>query len=252
MSLLVIDRSKKFSEFFDKKNEERKIDFMVLHHVAANSANHAIEMFKESQVSSHFLIDEDGKIFELVDENDVAYHAGISHWRGVDGLNKTSIGIEFLNSSPFEKEFEALQMQAGVELCQYLISKYDIAPENIIGHSDIGYFKETGFLDRKQDPSHLFDWKFFAQNGVGIFPDVFFHPSENRKLFSHGDEGSAIYKIKQSLKSFGYKIVNFNDLYDAEMQALAKVFNRHFMNIDSDVWFFGSQMILDRLVSKRD
>jgi N-acetylmuramoyl-L-alanine amidase len=82
--MLIIDRSKKFSEFFDVKTEARKIDFLVLHHVAATSANHAAEMFRECQVSSHFLVDELGKVFELVDENDVAYHAGVSFWRGVD------------------------------------------------------------------------------------------------------------------------------------------------------------------------
>ncbi len=71
MSLLTIDRSKKFNDFFDKETTARKIDFLVLHHVEATSADHAVEQFKQHQVSSHFLIDESGKIFELVDENDV-------------------------------------------------------------------------------------------------------------------------------------------------------------------------------------
>ncbi len=249
--MIIIDRSKKFFEFpkfFDKRIEPRKIDFLVLHHVESPSADAALEMFRQHEVSSHFLIDESGKIFELVDENDVAYHAGISFWRGVDGLNKSSIGIEFLNSAPFSKKFETAQMQAGVDLCRYLIEKYKINSENIVGHSDIGYSKETGFLDRKQDPSHLFDWKFFAQNGVGIFPEI---NAENKKLFELGNRDIAIAKIKENLKNFGYRVINLNDEFDLEMQALAIVFNRRFLNEDSSIWSAKSQDALAQIALKK-
>jgi N-acetyl-anhydromuramyl-L-alanine amidase AmpD len=66
--IMLIDKSKKFSEFFEKKNENRKIDFLVLHHVEANSVEHAVKQFKEHGVSAHFLIAEDGK--GLVSESD--------------------------------------------------------------------------------------------------------------------------------------------------------------------------------------
>lgn len=235
--MILIERSKKFSEFFEEIKEPRKIDFLVLHHVEADSANHAIEQFKQHQVSSHFLIDESGKIFLLVDENNIAYHAGVSYWRGCDGLNKNSIGIEFINSSPFTKKFEETQMQAGVELCRYLISKYNIEQCNVVGHSDIGYVKETGLLDRKQDPSHFFDWKFLAQNGVGIFPEI---SGEVKKV--------PLKKTKEMLQKFGYKVSNLNDEFDEEMQALARVFNRRFLNQDSVIWSDDSQKILTALV----
>jgi len=216
--MILIDRSKKFSEFFEKKIEPRNIEFLVLHHIAANSAEHAIKQLCEYQVSSHFLIEEDGKIFELVDENDVAYHAGVSYWRGVDGLNKTSIGIEFINSAPFEKKFEVAQMQAGLELCQHLITKYKITSENIVGHSDIAYSRETGLPDRKQDPSHLFDWCFLEQNGVGIFPEFSVDVSNKQKVF----------ELKNNLKNFGYRVMNLNDEFDQELQGLITVFKRRF------------------------
>ena len=209
---MLIDKSKKFSEFFEKKDEDRKIDFLVLHHVGATSAEHAIEQFKEYGVSAHFLINEDGKVFELVDENDVAYHAGISFWKGFEGLNKNSIGIEFMNVAPFEKKFEKIQLQTGLKLCQYLMQKYQIKPENVIGHSDIGYFKETGFLDRKQDPSHLFDWRFLAENGVGVFVDIF---GAEEKLFEIGNKALEILKIKEKLKKF-----------ELEMKVLERFFQR--------------------------
>jgi len=252
---MQIDKSKKFTEFFDKSESPRKIDFLVLHHVQANSAKHATEQFKEYQVSSHFLIDEAGKIFELVDENDVAYHAGVSFWRGIDGLNKVSIGIEFINSAPFSKKFETVQMQAGIELCKYLIAKYGIRSENIVGHSDIGYVRETGILDRKQDPSHLFDWKFFAQNGVGIFPEISLKNSEDKILFQLGNRDKKISEIKNNLQKFGYRVTNLSDEFDLEMQALARVFNRRFnteiFNEKSDAWLTSSDLKLTFLTTKK-
>lgn len=243
---MQIDKSRKFSEFFEKKNEVRKIDFLVLHHVEAKSVEHAIEQFFEHQVSAHYLIDEDGKIFELVEENDVAFHAGVSFWKGCEALNKNSIGIEFINSSPFVKKFEMAQMQAGVQLCQYLIAKYEIEESNVVGHSDIGYVKETGFLDRKQDPSHLFDWKFLGENGVGVFPQV---DANEKKLFELGDKDPLILAAKEDLKKFGYRVLNLNDEFDLEMQALVRVFNRRFVGKDLDFWCVADQEILDVLLS---
>lgn len=240
--MIFIERSKQFREsprLFLKQNDKRDIRFLVLHHVQADNIKHAIDLFIQYEVSSHFIIAEDGKIFELVDENDIAYHAGVSYWRGVDGLNKTSIGIEFFNSSPFEKKFTEAQMEAGAELCKYLIDKYHIEAQNIVGHSDIGYSKETGLLNRKQDPSHLFDWKFLASHGVGIFPN---HLEKVEKV--------SLKETKEMLKTFGYKVENLNDEFDEEMKGLAIVFNRRFLNKDSDEWSDYSQKMLSALLIK--
>ncbi len=251
---MQIDKSKKFLKFFDKISEPRKIDFLVLHHIEAKSVDHAIAQLCEHQVSSHFLIDEAEKIFELVDENDVAYHAGVSFWRGIDGLNKSSIGVEFINSSPFEKRFEAVQMSAGVELCKYLIKKYHIEAQNIVGHSDIAYSSETGLLDRKQDPSHLFDWKFLAENGVGIFSEITLNNSVDHALAKMGDKNNFVLLAKEKLKKFGYLVKNMSDEFDDEMQALTIVFNRRFspekFSNESDVWHLSSMTKLNNLLLK--
>lgn len=291
MSILAIDRSKKFKEFFDKKSEARKIEFLVLHHIQATSAEQAISMLSEHQVSSHFLIDESGKVFELVDENDVAYHAGVSFWKGSESLNKNSIGIEFINSSPFSKKFEAPQMQAGLELCRYLMEKYKIPAANIVGHSDIAYYpmphpgpaqgddegmvvptpsievkdevekeKEqkkiadnANLLDRKQDPSHFFDWKFLATNGVGIYHEISIQGANDKVLFKLGDKNPDIKSVKEGMSKFGYRVINVNDEFDHEMQNLTRVFHRHFNQEKfdelSEVWYLSSQMILDELLT---
>jgi len=246
---MIINRTKLFNEFFDVTSGWRQIDFLVLHHVQANSANHAIEQFKHHQVSSHFLVDEKGEIFELVDENNIAYHAGVSFWNGVDGLNKTSIGVEFINSSPFEKKFSEAQLIAGVELTKYLAAKYHIKAQNIVGHSDIAYNRDNQLLDRKQDPSHLFDWKFMAQNGVGIFPQISLVMEEN--IFELGSKNVQIAEIKRDLKRFGYRVINLNDEFDEEMRALVRVFNRRFLGKEWDIWCNSSQQILDQLIVKK-
>lgn len=246
---MEVNLSRKFSEFFDAVLTPRNIDFLVLHHVEANSVNHAVAQFVEHKVSAHFLIDEVGEIFQLVDEKDVAYHAGISCWRGCNGLNKTSIGIEFINKAPFEKKFEAPQMAAGVVLCKYLAAKYGIEPRNIVGHSDIAYFTESGFLNRKQDPSHLFDWEFLAKNYVGIFPQFSLEGQADKQLFALKDTSVYLKKIKQDLQKFGYRVLNLSDEFDEEMQALAIVFNRRFLGRDSNVWFLSSQLALQKLIN---
>ncbi len=223
--MISINQNKRFSQFFEKKSEPREIKFIVLHHVQANSADEAIRLFKENQVSSHFLIDEEGEIFGLVDEKDIAWHAGVSFWRGVDGLNKNSVGIEFINSAPFEKKFSKQQLESGLKLCHQLIDKYKIEPFNIVGHSDIAYDRATGLLDRKQDPSHLFDWRFFTLNGVGVFPKFSLDILNHFKL---GERDEKIAQAKLNLKIFGYRVINLNDEFDLELQALIEVFKRRF------------------------
>ena len=246
-----IDQSKKFTEFFTPVEGTREVDFLILHHVAADSAEHALEQFCDHQVSSHFLIDEGGVIFSLVNENDIAYHAGVSYWQGFEALNKNSIGIEFVNKDPFAKNFTKPQMLAAVELLQYLIKKYSIKPQKILGHSDIAYVKETGLLDRKQDPSQFFDWKFLAENGIGIFPTV--DIIEDEKMFLLGDQDEEIENIKENLAKIGYKVSVMNDEFDEEMQCLVRVFHRHFNQAKfadgtQDFWWKSSAEILLKLL----
>lgn len=257
-SQVSIDHSRRFTKFFIAE-KNRKIHHLVFHHITAKDPDEAIELLLLHEVSAHFLVDEMGKIFCLVDEKNVAFHAGVSFWRGYDGLNPTSIGIEFINPSPFSRKFNKVQMQAGVELSKFLVKKYQIEPFNIVGHSDIAYHKNTSFLDRKQDPSHLFDWSFFAENGVGIAPnlsEIKIAEKSNRPfifriLFIFGDASNEIMQIKILLKNFGYLVRNLNNEFDEEMRYLVRVFNRRFLSqsyeFDSDLWYLGSQLCLEAI-----
>ena len=239
---------------FKRYGGQRQIDFLILHHLQANSIAETVEALEYHQVSAHFLIDKNGKIAQVVDENDIAFHAGVSCWNGFDGLNINSIGIEFINSDPFSNNFSQQQMLAGVDLASYLINKYNIQSRYVLGHSDIAYNSTSGLLDRKQDPSHLFDWEFLAKNNIGLYPKLFLDFAEESLIFELGDENSQIEKIKKNLREFGYKIMNINGIFDEEMQMLTRVFNRHFNNkIDlrsQDLWLQSSDQILLNLLTQ--
>jgi len=252
MTVHQLDCKVRFYQCFEKTTKPREIDFILLHHMQANNIQHALDQLYEHKVSSHYLIDDDGNIFQLIDDFDFAFHAGVSYWHGIDGLNKNSLGIEILSSDPFNKGFNNQQMQSVVEICHHLMIKHEIASRNVIGHSDVAYFKDTGFLDRKQDPSHLFNWNYLGVNGIGLFPKVNLMHQEDKILFFNNDQNPEITKIKLRLKNFGYKVNDINNCYDEEMQVLARVFNRHFNPLkyqeNSDLWYRSSHLILEHLM----
>ena len=246
---LEINRSKIFNDFFTKSRGV-DIKYLVLHHICDENLNKAIENLKFHKVSSHYIIDDNGDIFQLVDETYTAYHAGISFWNGELNLNKSSIGIEFFSKDPEQIGFTQKQMKSGLKLCKNIVQKYQIKPKNIVGNSDIAFNKETGFLNRKGDPSHLFNWDFLAKNNVGIFPEIEIN-FEDKIQFQFTDKNPKIVQLKKSLNNFGYKIDNFDDCFDEEFMNVTIVFNRRFNKnkylLNNNKWFISSSKILKAL-----
>jgi len=70
------------------------VSMIVLHYTGMESGEAALARLRdpEAQVSAHYLIEEDGRIFRLVGEDKRAWHAGRAHWRGIDDVNSASIG----------------------------------------------------------------------------------------------------------------------------------------------------------------
>ena len=151
----------------DARPEGTVIDMLVLHYTGMTSGAAALQRLRDPQagVSAHYLVEEDGRVFSLVDEARRAWHAGVSHWRGASGLNGRSIGIEVANPGHEHgyRPFPLLQMVAVTELCLGVIARHGIVPCNVVGHSDVA-------PDRKQDPGELFDWEGLAGQGVGLWP----------------------------------------------------------------------------------
>lgn len=142
---------------------------LVLHYTGMRTGAEAITRLRDpaAKVSSHYVVEEDGRIFRLVPEARRAAHAGVSHWRGHAALNARSVGIEIVNPGHEwgYRDFPALQMAAVCELCLDILGRHPIPPRNVVGHSDIA-------PDRKQDPGELFDWQGLAANGVGLWPQA--------------------------------------------------------------------------------
>ncbi len=134
---------------------------IVLHYTGMQSAEAALKKLCDpaAEVSAHYVIDEDGTTYQLVDENKRAWHAGVSEWNGETDINSASIGIELVNPGHEfgYREFPPAQMESLATLCKDIMSRHDIG--SILGHSDIA-------PGRKQDPGELFDWVWLAKAGV--------------------------------------------------------------------------------------
>lgn len=147
---------------FDNRNN-KKIRFIIIHYTAIGNYMDALLYLKDkkNKVSSHFLICQSGKIFNLVDEKKRAWHAGASYWNGETDLNSISIGIELdFSFSKVNNEYSLKMIHSLLKLINFLKKKYKIDVNNILGHSDISPY-------RKIDPGKKFPWDLIYKNYKG-------------------------------------------------------------------------------------
>ncbi len=159
-----------YSPNFDpKKRKKSEIKFIVFHYTGMKSEKKATDKLLNlnSKVSCHYLIKNNGDIIKMVPETYQAWHAGISSWKKYKSLNKNSIGIEINNPGhEFKyKNFSKKQINSVLKLTRYLIKKYNINSNSILGHSDIA-------PDRKNDPGEKFPWKFLSKHKIGIWHNL--------------------------------------------------------------------------------
>jgi len=142
------------------------IRHVIVHYTGMQSCDQALGRLCDgtSNVSAHYLIDEDGSTYRMVPEDMRAWHAGVSYWGGVRDLNSTSIGIELVNPGHEfgYRAFPNAQLDAFTQLTLSIMERHDIDARNILGHSDIA-------PGRKTDPGELFPWRDMAEQGVGIW-----------------------------------------------------------------------------------
>src|SRR5881397_3083891 len=158
MARVDLDLVERPSPNFDER--QLPVSMIVLHYTGMPDAEGALDRLTspESKVSSHYLIDEDGTIYRLVDEAKRAWHAGKSRWRGITDVNSASIGIEIVNPGHEfgYRPFPEPQMDALVPLVADIVARHGVARANVVGHSDVA-------PARKQDPGELFDWARLAK-----------------------------------------------------------------------------------------
>jgi N-acetylmuramoyl-L-alanine amidase len=143
------------------------VDMLVLHYTGMASGQAALERLCDpaSKVSAHYTIDEDGTVYAHVAEARRAWHAGVSHWAGVDNVNARAIGIELVNPGHEfgYRAFPDAQIATLIELAHDIFTRHTIAPSHVLGHSDVA-------PARKDDPGELFPWKHLADQGIGLWP----------------------------------------------------------------------------------
>ena len=152
--------------FNSKKRSSKKIKFIIIHYTGMNSETKALSRLTniQSEVSSHYLIKNNGEILSLVPDLYIAWHAGKSSWKNFQSLNNSSIGIEISNSGhDFNyKKFSKKQIQSILKLTKFLIKKYKLDRKDILGHSDIA-------PNRKKDPGEKFPWQYLAKHKIGLW-----------------------------------------------------------------------------------
>ena len=221
----------------------RKIKYIIIHYTGMATAEVSIKKLrdKKSKVSSHYLIDEKGSLIRLVDDKDIAWHAGVSFWNSDRSLNKNSIGIEIQNKgepSSYEK-FKSKQIQILIELILDLKNKYNVSDYNILGHSDIS-------PDRKTDPGYLFPWVLLKKKNIGLLPSR----KISRKNILKNEE---IPIVQALLKEFGYQIQVTGNM-DLQTILVLNAFQSHYIQGRMKNFLYDSSIIpiLRDLISQKN
>lgn len=202
--------------------EPRRARVIVLHHTAMDSAQGAIRTLQTRNsggpVSSHYLIGDDGRLYQLVSEQARAWHAGGSRWAGISDLNSYSIGIELDNDG--QEPFSEAQLQSLLALLEDITGRLGIQRHLVVGHGDIAPTK-------KDDPSVLFPWQRLAQAGFGLWPrDIRAAPPPGFDPWA-------------AMRLVGY------DLSDPA--AALAAFHRHYRGREERTWLPGDEEILHDL-----
>jgi N-acetylmuramoyl-L-alanine amidase len=139
-----------------------------------------------AKVSAHYTIDEDGTIYGHVAEDRRAWHAGVSHWAGVDNVNPRSIGIELVNPGHEfgYRAFPEPQIAALIALAQDIFTRHTIAPSRVLGHSDVA-------PARQDDPGDFFPWEKLAREKIGLWPQGPAGEADAEALVRYGYDPSA-------------------------------------------------------------
>ena len=220
-------------------------DILLLHYTGMNSAQAALDWLccKQSGVSCHYFIDEEGAITQLVPENKRAHHAGAGSWEGQGDINSRSIGIEIVNAGHPGglPDFPMVQMEAVAKLSIDIIDRHNIMARRVLAHSDVA-------PGRKEDPGEKFDWAWLAEKGVGHWIE----PSEMKsgRFFQQGDEGVPVEAVQLLLRQYGYE-VPVDGRFDNQTHIAVAAFQRHFRQAKVDgVADFSTMETLRRLLSE--
>jgi len=207
----------------DERPGGRKPDMIIFHYTGMQDGQSALDRLcaPRSRVSSHYLVFEDGRIVQMVEESRRAWHAGKSFWAGESDLNGCSIGIEIVNPGHDfgYPDFPKRQIAAVITLCRSIGTRNTIPRTRVLAHSDVA-------PSRKQDPGEKFPWRTFHDSGIGLWvkPAAIV---EGERMLALGDRGDAVSELQESLAEYGYGVA-VNGNFDSATHDVVAAFQRHF------------------------
>lgn len=227
------------SQQHQSPNHNQRIRMVVLHYTTGDWAQSLKVLTEPSDnpVSAHYLIperfdtsypsDEVLKVYQLVGEQQRAWHAGESRWQGKTNLNDQSIGIELVNRSQcyagdngfcLTPDFDPAQMALLAQLLKDILRRHpDITPTRVLGHSDI-------VPERKQDPGPRFPWQWLARQGIGAWYD----DATVLKYWQQLPEDPPLRLVQQGLQHYGYGIQVTGEA-DRQSELYLRAFQQHFV-----------------------
>ncbi|HIJ42893.1 MAG: N-acetylmuramoyl-L-alanine amidase [Rhodospirillales bacterium] len=180
----------RLSANFDDRPPGAVVDMLVLHYTGMATVEAALERLRDpmAKVSAHYLIGEQGEVISLVAEEHRAWHAGEAFWRGNTDINSRSIGIELVNPGHEfgYRTFTETQMAALRGLAADILGRHPVPARNVVAHSDVAPRRRT-------DPGELFDWRWLAAGGIGLWPGAW----EARR--------AAADEVRNMLAEYGYE-----------------------------------------------
>jgi len=232
-----------YSPNFDKKKRSIKsIKIIIIHYTGMQSERESLIRLTNPKfkVSCHFVINKNGKIYRLIPDDRIAWHAGKSCWGKYKNLNNNSIGIELVNKGHKlgYTKFTEKQISSLIKICKILIKKYKINIKNVIGHSDIAPI-------RKIDPGEKFPWVKLSKNNIGIWHDYkssFLKKFRKIKTYDNKDKK----KFINNLNNIGYclKINNSKSVFIKTVKAFQRHYRKELINgvLDKECEFIAQNL----------
>lgn len=198
---------------FNNRPQGTILDSIIIHYTALPDTKTSLQWLTDpvKEVSAHYLICRSGKLYQLVNDEKRAWHAGISEWKNHNNINNSSLGIELDHDGSPSIKYPDHQIHILIQLLSYLCENYAIPKENVIGHCDIAPL-------RKQDPGSFFPWHELYLHGFGI-------PPQPLPLFND------IFEMQQFLKKIGYGVA-LTGKADDLTQACIKAYRSHLSHVN--------------------